>query len=786
MIPLDFLAVALPLGLLLGAIMNTVVLRVSWTRNHRRPGEGFFVALVASTLLLDVSAFGSVFAPLVYVEEEAVRTLVKVCDAGLLLGLSVVPSLLLEVALGFVRPDQVPRWVRPLLYLPIVTLNPALTLFWADSSPGGLVPHLQGVLGAYAVWMGLVCGVTGYVAYRVSRRDRRPTTAQLTTAMSATLSSVAALYLFTYALGGWQVPVVGDYLSMAGLVAPNFISVGLALYVYRYPDVQDALQRGFYNMSLALLVLCLYFFGIREVARNLGKLRLRWEIMEALMLVGLVWAFHPLRNLAQQFYDGVFLRQVVRYQETFQRLSRGLSEAYVPDLPFVLSQAAGVIQEALNAERAAIFLVRPAGDKLEISHGHPRPTPREVPHLIELVRDRRERFIDRFELEDRPLAAVMDALDADGVYPFHREGTLAGLVVLGHRGVHRQLGREERELLAFVGHSLADAIHKNALVEQKVRLEREIAQSERMSSLGRLAAGVAHEIKNPLSTITSIIDVMREEAGEDAAIAEDLEVVREEIRRLDSTVKNLLEFIRPDERKDKLVSVESVLQGVVHILDYEARKNQVVIATRLADRAHYVRGIAEELKSVFFNLVLNAIQAMEHQGGTLTVTTRTLVDEGEDDDEPTRRVEVAIQDTGPGIPEEMQDKIFRPFYTEGKAEGTGLGLAIVRQKLAACDGEIDFRSGPTGTVFYVRLAVAGRTPVARRARRTEATPELGSDPTPAPDAELAPSQAPPPAAQEDPPAPDRAAAGGGAPDEARGDEGEALPLLSRPSLKVIK
>lgn len=720
---LDFRSVALPLGLLLGAIMNVVVLRTAWKRTHPRKGEDTFRLLVVATFLYDLCAFLSLFSTLVYINPAEIRDLTRIFDAGLLIGLAFIPSFLLQTAIPFFKPGVIPRWVYPLSFLPVLSIKPAMGVFWADSL--SIVHDLEELLGPFSILLASVSTFASYFAYRISRKDRRPTTAQLTTAMSITLALVAILYLVTYALEGHRWPNVGPYLHFLGLLAPNTLSIGLALYVYRYPDVGDALQRGFYNMSLALLVLCLYFFGIREVAQKLGQLQLNWEVVEALMLVALVWAFHPLRSLAQNLYDGVFLRQVVRYQETFRRLGRGLSEAYVPDIPFVLSQAAGVIQEALSAEKAAIYLVANSSDGPQVTASHPRVAPKELPKLVERVAPFGETFIDRFELEDLPLAELLDQLDADGLYPFYREGAMAGIIVLGQRGMDRQMGREERELLAFVGHSLADAIHKNALVEQKVSLEREIARTERMSSLGRLAAGVAHEIKNPLSTIKSIIDVMHEEVGDDGDLKEDLEVISEEIVRLDDTVKNLLEFIRPDERRDRLISVESVVAGVLHILDYEARKTNVVIATRLSEKTHYVRGVAEELKSIFFNLVINAIEAMEKTGGTLTVTTRALDPELEDSDGGSRRVEVCVQDTGPGIPEDRQEQVFRPFYTEGKAEGTGLGLAIVRQKVSACQGEIDFETGDWGTRFLVRLPVAGRDPKTRRGKQPESEPPLG-------------------------------------------------------------
>ena len=745
---IDFQSVALPLGLLLGAIMNLVVLRTAWGRSHRRQGEEAFLALVLGAFLYDLFSFLGMFTTLVYVNAPEIRYLTRVFDAGMLLGLAFLPSLLVHTALGFVKVGIVPPWVYPLIYLPVATLNPALTVFSSENSTG-LLPNMPKLVGGFAVWFALVCAVTSYFAYESSRKDRRTTTAQLTTAMSATLATVAVLWLGTYPLGWYAIPGVGPYLNLLGILAPNALSIGLALYVYRYPDVGDALQRGFYNMSLALLVLCVYFFVIRELAAQLVKLQLNWQVIEALLLVGLVWAFHPIRSLAQSLYDSVFLRQVVRYQETFRRMSRGLSEDYVPDVGFVLHQATGVVQEALSAEKASIYLVEPRGDGFEVTGGHPRTPPREIHELLAKIAPRGEGFIDRFELEDRELAHMLDALDADGLFPFQRDGALAGLIVLGHRGVDRQLGREERELLGFVGHSLVDALRKNALVEQKVQLEREIARTERMSALGRLAAGVAHEIKNPLSTIKSIIDVMREEAGDENPIREDLDVVSEEIARLDDTVKNLLDFIRPDERKGRLVSVESVIQGVLHILDYEARKRQVVIATSLSQKAHYVRGVAEELKSIFFNLVINAIEAMAKSGGTLTLTTRDAPPAaGErDDDEAPQRVEVVVQDSGPGIPEDVHESLFRPFFTEGKEEGTGLGLAIVRQKVSTLQGDIRFETGSWGTRFLVTLPVAGRG-----GRKASASAESGDGPETEPLTGAAPETPPPPVGQQVPPA----------------------------------
>lgn len=750
---IDFQAVALPLGLLLGAILNGVVLRTAVHREQRRPGEPAFLALIAATLVYDLAGFGGLFARLVYVPDLELRSLVIACEALQALGLALIPSLLLFTALGFVKPGKVPRWVNPLVLVPMLTLHPALVVLTGENTRG-LMPVLGELLAPFALWMFVVCSATAYVAYEVSQRERRPTTAQLTTAMAVHLGAVALLFLATYTLGGFRLALVGDYLNLLALLSPNAIGLGLALYVYRYPDVGDAIQRGLYNMSLALLVLCIYFFVIRETALRLGRMQLRWEVLEAMMLVAAVWAFHPLRNLAAQLYDSVFLTQVVRYQETFRRMGRGLSEAYVPDLPFVLSQAAGVIQEALGAETAMIFLVKQTPEGIQITHGHPKPYPKEIPQLLERTVAFGEHFVDRFELEDRPLAALLDGLDADGAFPFFRDGSLAGLVVIGHRSVDRRLAREEKELLSFVGHVIDDALQKNALVEQKVRLEREIAASERMTALGRLAAGVAHEIKNPLSTIKSIIEVMREEVGQGSPMQEDLEVVSEEIARLDSTVKNLLEFIRPDERKDKLVSVESVLTGVVHILDYEARKNKVVIATQLSPKIHYVRGLSEDLKSIFFNLVLNAIQAMAEKGGTLTVTTQTDPGEGGEAEAPVRRVLVEVRDTGPGIPESRKAQIFKPFYTEGKDEGTGLGLAIVRQKVATLEGEIGFDSGPGGTTFQVRLPVAGRDFERRKERAAAAAAEGEAaagveNPSPEP----APPPAPEPVVAAEVPAP---------------------------------
>ena len=223
-------------------------------------------------------------------------------------------------------------------------------------------------------------------------------------------------------------------------------------------------------------------------------------------------------------------------------------------------------------------------------------------------------------------------------------------------------------------------------------------EAERLSALGLLSASIAHEVKNPLSSIKAITTVLREDLrADDAAKSGDLTVVLNEIDRLGRVVDRLLRFAQPKQGDAfEPVDIKTVLGDAVLILSHEAERRNVEIRSEVGEGL-VVTGDPEDLKEVFFNLILNGIQAMDESEEKKM--RRLSVRAGRSDG----CVAVRVADTGPGIAEEALSHVFEPFFTT-KASGTGLGLAIVKRDVERMGGTIAVSNGkPGGAEFEVRL-----------------------------------------------------------------------------------
>jgi two-component system NtrC family sensor kinase len=225
----------------------------------------------------------------------------------------------------------------------------------------------------------------------------------------------------------------------------------------------------------------------------------------------------------------------------------------------------------------------------------------------------------------------------------------------------------------------------------------QIMKSERLATLGQLAAGVAHEINNPLGTISLYAQMTLDELGKDNdSCRENLEVVMKQTNRAGRIVKDLLEFARQSEPEMKILNVNNVLRKAIAITTHPAELQNISLATHLAGELPDVRGDTDKLQQVFVNVIINALQAMLN-GGELTVGTR-LAENG-------KFVEIEISDTGCGIPQEDLGKLFDPFFSTKKTgEGTGLGLSVSLGIIQKHNGTIDVKSKiDEGSTFIIRL-----------------------------------------------------------------------------------
>lgn len=234
------------------------------------------------------------------------------------------------------------------------------------------------------------------------------------------------------------------------------------------------------------------------------------------------------------------------------------------------------------------------------------------------------------------------------------------------------------------------------------RMEREIFQAEKMTALGRLAASVAHEVRNPLGAVTLQLQLLEEDAAEvppeeRARVLRRLNIANEEIKRLNRIVGNFLRFSRPPQVRRERLSLNEVVRRVFDLVTPEAREQEVRLDLDLTDGLPEVKGDEGQLSQAILNITVNAFHAIEGRG---TVSARTWVDDAGD-------VALAIRDDGRGIPEEDLDRVFE-FYFTTKDEGTGLGLSIAQRIVYEHRGRIDVMSDPgTGTTFVIQLPAAG-------------------------------------------------------------------------------
>jgi signal transduction histidine kinase len=232
-----------------------------------------------------------------------------------------------------------------------------------------------------------------------------------------------------------------------------------------------------------------------------------------------------------------------------------------------------------------------------------------------------------------------------------------------------------------------------ALEEQK-EYQKQLIFSERMRSLGELSAGLAHEIKNPLSSIKSSVEVIEGTVNKDTPAGEFLRILADETERLNKVVNTFLSFAKPAKPELLPCKTEDVLEPVLKLLKPEFEKNKIFLKKELEKDVPEIYGDAQQLQQVFLNISLNAIQSMP-DGGEFSISIKKT----------DRFIKIDFHDNGTGISEENLGKLFTPFFST-KKDGHGLGLAISYRIIENHEGEISVESELTikngGDLYYRR------------------------------------------------------------------------------------
>jgi signal transduction histidine kinase len=242
---------------------------------------------------------------------------------------------------------------------------------------------------------------------------------------------------------------------------------------------------------------------------------------------------------------------------------------------------------------------------------------------------------------------------------------------------------------------------------QVEQLEERERLRDRLASLGEMAAGIAHELKNPLAGIEVMAGLLRRQVPQVGDAQSLLADIITEAKLANAIVMEMLEFVRPVRLQVERTDLAEVLHQAVTMAETKVPRRDVEVRINLAPSLPAIDGDQHQLSQVFTNLLANALEALDGRGHiTIGVATGMIEEDPALGIPPTPTVVVDVEDDGPGVPAEAQDKIFDPFFTT-KPQGSGLGLAIVRKIVDAHDGRIDVNSSAgRGTRFRVTIPVA--------------------------------------------------------------------------------
>jgi signal transduction histidine kinase len=517
----------------------------------------------------------------------------------------------------------------------------------------------------FELWFAVALGVSAYWEERLAREapDQRQ---KVFHRLSSGLLGGAGLVFFIRLLG---YPTSNQaWLSTALALLPVLPLGALIYYVRRFNFLQIGRQQNLlYAVSVTFFAL-LYLSLVRRVGIWLEPV-LPPEASAAILLFALVVFIEPLQRI----------------------LGRRLHEAAHREMDLVQRLTTEIQLEARqgNLQALARFTERRVREAFELAAV--RVSFWEEREIDEHVREFARKAGLRSPMRGNPAVAfsegkILETFAYPGI-------NVVGFVRAAPHG--SALSGETRAALEFLCEQLPGAVNLCRAVDEKVRLERELAERERMAALGQMAASISHNLKNPLGSIKTILQVQLESPEMPDGLKAETRMVLGEISRLSNKLGQLLQFSRPTVlgASDAIFTLDEVVSEVGAVMRPEAERKGITLQVA-AESGLHVMASREAVSDIVSNLVVNGLEAAS-SGGHVTVSLARR--DGQ--------VLICVQDDGKGIPTELREKVMQPFFTT-KTQGTGLGLAIVARRVSEAAGKLELQSpvvNARGTRFSIWL-----------------------------------------------------------------------------------
>lgn len=596
------------------------------------------------------------------------------------------------------RPLKLSEKVRIYLsYTPTIFLTIAIYKIWTHHY-APMLARVHLLVIPMAVWITYVLGLIAITELLIARKSANRSEQRIMRTLAASFVVIGIVILAALALGLGEGTQLGLYLKTLANLGSLLPSALLAYYIYRYRYLELIIEESLIVASFAAVVLTIYIYGIRTIGDWMtSRYGVRAGVVEALLILGLALAAAPLRGWLEKRFHKLFAREAALYRQIVSRISSHAGQyQQLPDLldfverqtttALALRRTRIVVSDRKDAEEGNGVISNNNATATQSSGRSQVSTETWIEQILQLSRNN-----NWAPLEGNSLLEMNGYTIA---YPLRRDENVSGVLLVD--APPGSLTEDTCSVLEVLAGQVAIAVEDCRLVEENVRLERRLAERERLASLGQMAATVAHEIKNPLSAIKSIAQVMGEDETLSQEYARDLSLIVGETDRLGQSVTQLLSFARKETPSELPARAEQLINSVVRLLQASAEKQGVTLITKIEKDVELDGAAVSAVRVALSNLLLNALQATP-AGGEVAVTQK--VENG--------AVVLLVHDSGPGVSDELRKRIWEPFFTT-RQRGTGLGLAIVRKRMQEAGGtaRLVSRINGTGATFELRVPIS--------------------------------------------------------------------------------
>ena len=544
-----------------------------------------------------------------------------------------------------------------LSYIPCLFLLLVLPRLWSGPYQPMIV-KLSAFVLPFAGWVVYSLVLVALTELLVARSAPSASEGRILRTLAISFVVIAILIAAALGFGLGKGTIPGQYLQTFANLGSLLPSALLAYYIYRYRYLELIIKESLIVATFAAVVLAVYLYGIRWTGDWVhSRWGVRAGVVEGILILALTLIAAPLRSWLERSFRALFQRETALYRDVVSGINAQSGTFH--DQTALIAFLEAQVLNGLPLRRVKIVLRDDAQSLPALSEGGPE--------------------------KGRELT-----------YPLQREGHDLGYLLI--ESPPSTLTPDVLAVLDVLAGQIAIAIEDCRLLEENVRLERKVAEGERLAALGQMAATVAHEVKNPLSAIKSIAQVMAEDEDLKSQHARDLSLIAGETDRLSKSVTQLLSFASKQPPAAAPSGAGELLNNISDLFRADADERKIMLRNRIIDDERLDGVQTAAIRDSLSNLIINALQVTPAGGEVIvesTLRAGSLV--------------FSVADTGPGIPPEVRTKIWEPFFTT-RQRGTGLGLAIVRKRMEEAGGSaiLVTSSNGGGARFELHLPLRDR------------------------------------------------------------------------------